>query len=192
MSTNISRQMIVSPKSRNKSAHILLTSMTDEQLSNGPSPSPLGSPECVVLPLNRQLSEVYANVRSNGPVSGEFVTVDGNEVIMLTDKRSGTEYKYVGLVCCSGGFGTDAVECWNEYGNPESGIESHQLGDYPEERYGFIAIYRGCVSKNICSTEADAIRQLSNQLGRDVADMDSNEIFCIGVSSWVDRDGKVI
>lgn len=192
MPTNISRQMIVSPKSSNKSAHIFLTSMTDEQLSNGPSPNPFSSPECTVLPLNRQLSEIYAQNRSNGPVAGDFVTMDGDEVVMLTDKRSGTTYKYVGLVCCPSGLGADVVECWNEYGNPESGIEAHQLGDYPEERYGFIAIYRGCVSKRICPSEADAIRQLADQLGKDVADLDPDEIFCIQISAWVDRDEKVI
>lgn len=188
----ISRNMIVSPKSSNKSAHILLTAMSEEELLDK-SKSPKGNdPECAVLPLKRQLSEIYANYCSNGPYAGEFVTMEGCEVIMLTDKRFGSSYKYVGLICYRDGIRGDEVECWDEFGNPESGIESHQLGDYPEERYGYIAIYRGRVSNRVCPTMEEAIRELANQTGCDVSDMSPDEIFCIEVSAWVNQDEKVI
>ena len=191
MTEKIPRNMIVSPKSFNKGAVVLLTALSEEEiLSKSEIGSPLGAPEMAVLPLTRKVSEIYDNLHGDTP--GEFVTVDHRPVTILTDKRCGTNYKYVGLISSETGFGTDIVECWNDDGNPESEDPNNQLGDDPEERYGFIAIYRGCVSKRINPTKEDAIRELANQTGRDVSDMSPDEIFCIQISAWVDQNEKVI
>lgn len=193
MSEKISRNMIVSPKSFGKGSVILLTALSEEEIlskSETGIGSPLNAPELTVLPLTRKVSEIYTSLHGGAP--GEFVTVDGRPATILTDNRRGTSYKYVGLIDSGTGFGTDIVECWDDDGHPESEDPNNQLGDYPYERYGFIAIYRGCVSDHVYPDKEEAVRALANRLGRDVSSLSPDEIFCIQVSAWVDQDEKVI
>ena len=177
----ISRHMIIQSMAVDKShrAHVLLTNKTDEELQAG------SDPECETVPLTKNLDELWRE-RGNYNARMDLACRDA-EVTILTDQRNDLGgYKYVGLIHSRGG---DEVECWNRDGEPESGDPTHKLGSYPEERYGWIAIYKGSVTNKLCESESAAIQELKLQmgLGRDV-ELDPEDVFVLNICSWVNND----
>lgn len=180
---NISRHMIVQSKAVDNShkAYILLTNKTNEELSAGPMP-PESIPECTTLPLAKDLDELW---RERG--NRDFAC-RGAEVTILTNQRNDRGgYRYVGLIHSRGDG--DEVECWNRDGEPESGNPDHKLGTFPAERYGWIAIYKGCVTNKLCETESAAIQNLKLQMGLDRdAELDPKDVFLVQIGCWVTDD----
>lgn len=180
----ISRHMIVQSKAVDTfhRACILLTNKTDEELKAGPMP-PESVPECTTLPLAKNLDELW---RECGNYNGRMnLACRDSEVTILTDQRNDRNgYKYVGLIHS---LGDDEVECWNRDGEPESGNPDNKLGSYPEERYGWIAIYKGSVTDHISPSESEAIQDLKRQLGL-TTDLDPKDVFVINICSWVNND----
>lgn len=187
MSTNnIPRHMIVQSKAVDTShrAYILLTNKTNEELSAGPMP-PESVPECTTLPLVKNLDELWRE-RGNYNARMDLACRDA-EVTILTDQRNDRNgYKYVGLIHS---HGDDEVECWNRDGEPESGDPDHKLGSYPIERFGHIAIYKGCVTNKLCESESAAIQELKLQMGLDRdAELDPKDVFLVQIGCWVTDD----
>jgi len=180
---NIPRHMIVQSKAVDNSHRtcILLTNKTNEELSAGPMP-PESVPEYTALPLPKNLDELW---REHGNCN---LACQGAEVTILTNQRNDRGgYGYVGLIHSHGDG--DEVECWNRDGEPESGNPNHKLGTLPVERFGWIAIYKGCVTKKLCETESAAIQELKLQMGlsRDV-ELDPEDVFLVQIGCWVTDD----
>lgn len=187
---NIPRHMIVQSKAVDNShrACILLTNKTIEELSAGPMPPEL-VPECTTLPLVKNLDELWRE-RGNYNAHMDLACRDAEVTILSGQRKDCDGYKYVGLVHSHDG--DDKVECWNRDGEPESGDPDHKLGSYPEERFGHIAIYKGCVTNKVCESESAAIQELKLQMGlnRD-AELDPKDVFLVQIRCWVTDDGTV-
>lgn len=178
----ITRQMIVQSKAVDNShrAYILLTNKTTEELSVGPEP-PISVPECTTLPLPKNLDELWRE-RGNSNLACR-----GAEVTILTNQRNDRGgYRYVGLIHSRG---DDEVECWNRDGEPESGNPDHKLGTFPVERFGYIAICKGCVTSKVCESESAAIQELKLQMGLDRdAELNPEDVFLVQIGCWVSDD----
>lgn len=189
----ISRSMIVQSMDKgHNQACVLLTNLTDEQLQAGPQPA-MCTPECTPIPLTKSLEELWSEWSSGyGPSRGglEMTDCQGNDVRIISDARYGTEYKFVGLVGGGGTHHADEIHCYNNEGKCEDGDELN-LYSYPEERHGYIAIYRGMVSSHICTNIHDAIQDLKTVNGM-TTDLDPKEVFILEVGAWVNPETEAV
>lgn len=180
--SRISRNMIVQSKAVDvyHRAFILLTNKTDEELMAGTMP-----PESV-LPLPKSLDELWGD-HGNFNDRVDLACRDAEVTILTSQRNSRSGFNYVGLIHSQNN--DDGVECWNRDGEPESGNPDHKLGSYPEERFGWIAIYKGCVTNKLCETESAAIHELKLQMGlnRDT-ELDPKDVFLVQIECWVTND----
>lgn len=185
---NIPRQMIVQSRARGcNMAQVLLTNRTTLDLEQAHVPV-MAVPECSNLPLTKKMSEYWQeHCHKNGrePLT---MSAGSEEATILTNNRNHPQFKYVGLVHSRG---YDAVECWDENGEPESGNLDHKLGEYPQEKYGCIAIYRGIVTAHLYETSDAAVRGLKDE-NNITEELNLEEVFVIDITAWTDNNERVI
>lgn len=186
LTNSISRSMIVQSMDKNKGGVVVLTNLSDERLQAGPGPA-IGVPELTPIPLSKSLEELWGEKCPNQGL--EMTDRKGRNVRIISNSRSGTEYNFVGLV---GGTQTpvDEVHCFNKDGKCEDGAE-YDLYSYPEERFGWIAIWRGSVTPYLSDSCTEALDLLRSNFNITQA-LDPKEVFLVQVSAWVDSNEIVI
>lgn len=186
------RNMVVqSMDKKPNQAYVLLTNLTDEQLQAGPQPA-MCTPECTPIPLTKSLEELWSEKANGYGRSRELEMTDceGRDIRIISDARFGTEYKFVGLVGGGGTSHADEVHCYNNEGKCEDGDE-YNLYSYPEERNGWLAIWRGNVTPVLSGSPKEAAQYLKTHLGI-TTELDPQEVFVLNIQAWVNPETEAV